>query len=229
MCLQEFQRGNRQFLNVLEREEENLLYARGLALTNAWWSPLIETMQGLRVLYDHFGRHALWSGLVREIVPVFEDPQSGSPLPGRESGWALLMSYRVDMARAERKWEEAERLQQFLVRWRARTTADRRDASARLARARDLEHLGDTLRLQGNPTCINAYEEAMQIFATVDASAGVSCAFNLGHAFMDIAVIHHLDKAEHWYSRALDLAPPRDQFGRSLCYAALANVAFMHG
>src|SRR5271157_266310 len=229
MGLQEFQKGNRWFLAILAREEENLLYARGLALANEWWSPLIETMQGLRVLYDNSGQQARWSGLVREIVPVLEDPESGGPVPGRESSWALLLSYRVDIDRSERQWNEAARLQTVLFKWRSRTSANRRDAAALLSRARDLEHLGDTQRWRHDPTCVKTYEQALQTFAAVDHSAGVSCAFNLGHAFMDIAVIHSLDQAEYWYSKAQELVPAGDLFGRSLCFAALAHVAFMRG
>jgi tetratricopeptide (TPR) repeat protein len=107
--------GNLGVIALLYAEEANLLHARQLARQNGWWKPVISTMQGLVILYDHTGRRAEWKGLVDEIVPDFVEPATDGPRPGREDQWNFVTDYRVKLARVLRDWAEAERLQRVCV------------------------------------------------------------------------------------------------------------------
>jgi len=52
---------------------------------------------------------------VEEIVPIFVDPATDGPLPGREEQYNFVMSYRVLLLHEELKWAEAARLQAITV------------------------------------------------------------------------------------------------------------------
>ncbi len=107
--------GHREVIAVLVAEEANLLHARRLARQNAWWRPVISSMQGIRNLYDHTGRMAEFKRLVDELVPDFVDPAGDGPLAGREDDWNIVTSYRVRLALQMRDWATAERLQRLQV------------------------------------------------------------------------------------------------------------------
>ncbi|MFP5286467.1 MAG: CHAT domain-containing protein [Thermoanaerobaculia bacterium] len=124
----QYHAGNRDVLGGLRVEEANLLHTRRLARAHGWWHGVLSAMQGLGRLYHHTGRRAEWKRLVEEIVPDFVDPESDGPLPGREEDWSLVTEYRVGLAREERQWAEAERLQTVHVDW------DRERAAPALAR-----------------------------------------------------------------------------------------------
>jgi tetratricopeptide (TPR) repeat protein len=115
--MRQYDFGNCDVIESLAAEEANLLHAHQLAHRHGWWNPVIGTMQGLRVLYDHTGRRAEWARLVAEIVPAFVDPQTDGPLPGLEEHWGVVTEYRVRLAREIRNWPEAERLQRVCVEW----------------------------------------------------------------------------------------------------------------
>ncbi len=111
----QYNNGNRDVLAAVSYEEANLLHARRLARQHGWWNRIIDTMQGLRNLYDQTGRRAEWARLVEEIVPDFMDPASDGPRPGLEEEWGLVAQYRVRLAQEQHQWAEAERLQRLLV------------------------------------------------------------------------------------------------------------------
>ena len=92
------------FALLLEYEKDGFSYCQGVANIN-------QVMQGLRALYEETGRRAAWRRLVEAVVPDFVDSATDGPLPGREDNWTLVTQYRLDLAREERKWPEAERLQ----------------------------------------------------------------------------------------------------------------------
>jgi CHAT domain len=68
--------GNRQVLDALMAEEDNLLVAWRLARQYGWWFRVISTMQGLRDLYTETGRGPAWRRLVESVTPDFVDPQT---------------------------------------------------------------------------------------------------------------------------------------------------------
>ena len=229
--------GNRDVIGVLRAEEANLLQARRLARVHGWWDPVISAMQGLHQLYNHTGRRAEWRRLVEEIVPDFVDPETEGPLPGREDDWSLVTGYRVRLAREERKWDEAERLQRVGVDWtrqRAapvlelpRATLDSSQRNTVRTLAVSLEGLGTIRRELGREDCVAAYEEALALSESIEDQAEAAiCAFNLGHAYKDISALRDLRQAEHWYRRSLELRDKRDRLYRGTSLGQLGSVAF---
>ncbi|MDI6770223.1 MAG: tetratricopeptide repeat protein [Anaerolineales bacterium] len=241
--------GNREVIAALRAEEPNLLHARALALRLArelaaqgdtrqhgWWMALMETMQGLQVLYDHTGRRAEWKRLVEEIVPDFVGADD-LPLPGREEQWSLVTEYRVLLAQEARDWNAAERLQRVCVDW------DRHNAAALLARppktltggekntlrslAVSIEQLGHIQREQGKPECADTYKVCIPLYQRIgDQPAEAVAAFNLGHAYKDLPALRDLDEAEGWYRRSLELRAAGDRKGKGGCLAQLGLVAY---
>lgn len=226
--------GNREVIAPLRAEEANLLHARSLARQHGWWERVISTMQGLHILYNHAGRRAEWQRLVDEIAPDFVGPDD-LPLPGREGVWSLVTQYRVLLAREERDWAEAERLQLVCVEW------DRRKAAPLLARplevlsagekntlqnlAASLGQLGSLLRDQQKPECIQTITEQYEVSSKIGDKAGAAiAAFNLGHAYKNLPALRDLDEAERWYRRSLGLFSENDQQGKAKCYSQLGLV-----
>ena len=231
-----YQGGRREVLAAVMAEEDNLLAAWRLARAHGWWNRVISAMQGLRTLYGATGRRAAWRRLVDDVVPDFIDPANDGPLAGREDYWGLVTEYRVRLAREERNWVEAERLQQVHVDWdrqRAQpaqaAAPDRRDTTQRHA----IRSLGTSLQLlahiqreQGSPTCAATYREALDLAnASGDTVGQAIYAFNLGHVYREIADLHNLDEAERWYRKSLDLQAPDDRLGRGQCVGQLGMVA----
>jgi len=234
--LMQYMEGNRDVIAVVRAEEANLLHARRLARTHAWWGRVISTMQGLRALYEHSGYQSEWAALVSEIVPDFVDPTTDGPLPGREEQWGLVAEYRVRLAMDALRWAEAERLQ------RLRVECERKHASAALAVALDaldkaarnpirtlaasLEQLGTIQREQANSDCLGAYREAIDLCQRIGDRAGEAVvALNLGRAYEDISALRDVDQAEQWYRRSLELLRKRDRLGRAKCFNQLGLVA----
>jgi tetratricopeptide (TPR) repeat protein len=232
----EYGAGNRGVIAPLRAEEANLLHARRLARAHGWWDRVISAMQGLRTLYDHTGRRAEWKRLVEEIVPDYVDLASEGPIPGREEEWGLVMEYRVRLARQERQWAEADRLLEL------RVTRDRQRAAPSLVRpvkeleaaewnairtlVASLHELGEIRRELGRADCVPVYEEALELAQRIGERAGAAtCAFNLGHAFEEIASLRDLGKVESWYQKSLALSSEGDRQGRGKCFGELGNVA----
>ncbi len=233
----QYEGGNREVIGALRAEEGNLLHARRLARQHGWWDALIRTMQGLRQLYVHTGRRGEWARLVREITPEFVEAATEGPLPGREAQWSLVTEYRVGLAREQREWGTAERLQRVCVAW------DRQAAAAALGEAAagldgagrnairtlaaSLHELGQIQREQNKAACVAAYEEAADLLQRIgDGAAEAIAAFNLGHAYMQLPALRDLDAAERWYRRSLELRAGGDRVGRGKCLITLGNVAY---
>lgn len=193
-------------------------------------------MQGLRQLYGHTGRRSEWKQLVEEIVPYFVHTENDALLPGQENQWSLVTNYRMRLALEERQWGEAERLQNALVdwgRWRATPAlarpAEKLDIGERHAiqtLALFLHDLGQIRRELGRAECVAAYKEALKLDEQIGERIAASiCAFNLGHAYKDLAALRDLNQAERWYQKSLDLHDEYDRLGRGKCVMQLGIVA----
>ena len=228
--------GNRNVIAQLAAEEANLLYARRLAREHGWWNDVIGTMQGLAELYDHTGRRAEWARLIEEIVPDFVDPATDGPLPDREDLWGIVTGYRVRLASGRRHWAEAERLQRRRMdrqRERAATALalplDKLDGASRnsiRSLAACLHQLGEVQREQGQPQCVKAYRESLDLSERIGEQSGAAiCALALGNAYEALPELSNLDEAERWYRRSLDLRTETDRLGRSKSHGGLGIVA----
>ena len=233
----EYEGGNRDVIAALTAEEVNLLHAHQLARRHGWWPRVIDTMQGLRQLYDHTGRRAEWARLVEEIVPDFVDPATDGALPGREEQWSLVTEYRVRLAMEARQWAEAEHLQRVSVNWaRQRATPalaappealDSAQRNAIQTLGASLHTLGQIQQEQGSPNCVESLQEALSLVERIaDQPHAAVAAFNLGHAYLTLPAIRDLAQAERWYRRDLELEDPRDHLGRSKTLGQLGMVAY---
>ncbi len=228
--------GNRSILDALQAEETNLLHVRRVALTNGWWELAVSAMQGLDQIYHHTGRRAEWKRLAEEIVSHFFYSENDGPFPVREEIWSLVTEYRVRLAREERQWTEAERVQIVRVAWsRQRAAAalvrpleelegEERDAIRSLAVS--LHELGQIHREIGRAECVQVYEEALELCEQIGNRPGAStCAMNLGHAFKNLPALRDLDQAERWYRKSFELDDESDGLGRGRCVVQLGIVA----
>jgi tetratricopeptide (TPR) repeat protein len=231
-----YNEGRAEVVGLLRVEEANLLHARALARVAGRWPDVIGCMQGLRSLYEHTGRGAEWARLVDELVPDLVDPDTGGPRPGLAEQWRLLTGYRVRITRAGRNRIAALHLQQTIVDHARReaaaaldTVPDRRTGADRnhiRSLAIGEEALGHILREQEDPGCVTHYERAADLSRAIgDRREEAVVAFNLGHAYLTIPSLRDLDRAEHWYRRALDLTGEQDRVVRSGTTAQLGLVA----
>ncbi len=233
---EQYENGNRDVIVVLRPEEANLLRAHRLALVHGWGGQQIKAMQGLQHLYTHSGRRADWRRLVEGIVPEFVDPETERSLPGREDQWSLVTEYRVHLAREERKWDEAERLQQVRVDWNRQRAAPVLKLP-RLSLDRSQRHTVRTLaaslglvgliRLElGRADCVAAYEESLNLNESIGDRAGAaSCAFNLGRAYVATTTLRDIRQAECWYHRSLELTDEHDRMQRGRIQGQLGLLA----
>ncbi len=233
----QYEGGNRDVIGALRAEEANLLQARRLARVHGWWRRVISAMQGLQTLYGYTGRRAEWKRLVDEIVPDFVEPGTDGPRAGREEEWGFTNDYRVRLAQEERSWGEAERLQQAVVEWHRRRAApllarkheslDDNQRNTVRSLAVSLELLGFIRREMGDADSVASYEESLEVSESIgDREGAAVCAFNLGHAYNELAAVRDLAQAEHWYRRSLELTEERDRMGRGKCLGQLGSVAF---
>lgn len=232
----QYEGGNNDAIYILQAEEANLLRARQLARQYSWWSRLIDTMQGLRKLYDHNGRRGEWARLVQEIEPDFIDPTTNGLIRGKEQQWNFVTHYRVELAKWSRKWQEAEYLQELCVKWDRQHAAlalqlepeklndSQSDAIYHLASS--LHELGSIQRELGQPDCVLTYKEAMKLAEELnDQTHAAICAFNLGNAYKNIIAIRDLNKAEEWYQYSLKLRKQSDKYGRAQSVGQLGALA----
>jgi tetratricopeptide (TPR) repeat protein len=194
-------------------------------------------MQGLRALYSHTGRKAEWARLVEEVVPLFVDPVTDGPLPGREAEWSVVTQFRVYVATDGRQWEKAEGLQRAQIVWQRERvdpvlvergedlSPPERNAVRRLAVS--LNHLALVLREQGNAQCKAAYDEAIDLYRRIDDKSGQAIAtYNLGVAYKNLPQLRDLERAEQEFLRSLELRDETDNLGRSKCLVGLGNIAY---
>ncbi|MCP4696070.1 MAG: hypothetical protein GY862_04370, partial [Gammaproteobacteria bacterium] len=232
--------GNRGVIANLQAEETNLLAARQRARRQGWWGAVISTMQGLRTLYDHQGRRGEWAERVAEILPDFINPADDGPLPGREEDWSLVTEYRVRLTQENRDYPAAERLQKHHVDWNRQRAAaflsdplaDGPGHNAVRTLAVSLEQLGHIQRESTQPACVEAYQEALDLYERIEAQAETAvCAFNLGHVYYGVSghgipALRDLAQARHWYQHSLDLRGENDRQGQARCLAQLGAVAY---
>jgi tetratricopeptide (TPR) repeat protein len=231
-----FGAGKSDVITTMADEEANLLQAWRLACSNGWWSGVTSAMQGLRNLYDQTGQRSAWQQLVAMVTPDFCDAQGDGPLPGREEDWALVIEYRIQIAREEHDLALAERLQQADVTWsRQRTAALTAKPAAEFNRtefdqvhnlAVSIERSGHIQRERGEVNCVESYQESLRLYEYIgDQDGAANCAFNLGTTYKDIAAIRDLDQAELWYQRSLALHAEGDRLGRGRSVGQLGSVA----
>jgi tetratricopeptide (TPR) repeat protein len=232
----EYDQGNTGLISNLTVEEYNLLHVRQLARAHGWWGEAISAMRSLGMLYNQTGRTAEWKKLVDEIVPDFVDPNTGMALPGRGELWGFVIFDCVLLAKQARQWAEAERLVNLLIdstRQRAALALATPPEELDREKRNDLHSLGSVLhelgeiqRQVGDPQCVAAYEEALEIAEKINSAHHIAvCAFNLGHAYRAIPAIRDLARAESLYRRSLELCGERDRLGRGKCYYQLGHVA----
>jgi tetratricopeptide (TPR) repeat protein len=233
----EYQAGRHQAIEALAVEEANLLHARRLARHHQRWHDATGAMQGLRALYEHLGRHGEWARLVEELTTDLVDPATDQPLPGRHDLWSIFTSYRVGLARQNRDWTTAHRLQTARVAWDRDRAADTLaiEPAALSDRQRhrihtladSLHELGQILRELRDSQCITHYHEATDLYRKIGArKEEATAAFNLGSAYLRIPSIRDLDQAERWYGRDLELMDEDDQLGYARTTGQLGTIAY---
>jgi tetratricopeptide (TPR) repeat protein len=75
--------------------------------------------------------------------------------------------------------------------------------------------------------CLEGYREAFYLEEQIpDTQAAALCAFNLGHAYKDLAEIRDLALAERWYGRSFELHAREDRTGRAGCFVQLSMVEY---
>ena len=233
----QYQKGHREFIDLLVLEEANLLHAQNLARKHGWADAVMDTMKGLGTLYQHTGRNPELLRLINEIVPEFVDDATGTPLPGKEDYWTIIVQYQVRLLRQALQWTEAERLQQACVDWDYERTArarakpiaelsrtEREGIKNLIASIQDLAHI---LREQYKHECVGLYEDSLRLCQRFgDTSGEALAAFNIGHAYSMIPSLNDLEKAERWYQRSLELRGEKDFLGQARCLSQLGIVAY---
>lgn len=190
---------------------------------------------GLRGATDLDGGFQAVLGLVAGAADLYVQADGG-PRREREEAWSVLTQYLVGLARAERDWAAAERLQQAQVAVTRRLAADALVIPApqctlvQRNRIRTLSvsahDLGEILRERGDPGCVEHYQEAMDLAAGIGDNIGESiAAFNLGTVYKDIPALRDLDQAEHWYQHCLDLVGDKAPIRRARSLNQLGTVA----
>jgi tetratricopeptide (TPR) repeat protein len=233
----QYYEGRREVLTVIAAEEDNLLAAWRLARAHGWWNELTSAMQGLNILYDATGRRAAWRRLVDDVVPDFVDPATGGPLAGRQEQWTFVINYRVLLAKDERNWAEAERLQRMCVDWCRQhaqpalaVNPDGRDAIQRniiRSLAMSLHELAEIQSEQGSSSSAATYKEALDVARAIsDPAAQSFVALGLGNAFLNIDSLRNLDEAERWYRQSLAVAAAGDELTRGRILGQLGRVAY---
>lgn len=228
--------GNADARPGLAAEEDNLLAAWTLASEAGDWAGATDCMQGLREIYEFDGRRDAWRALVAPLRQALLDPHPDAPPPGLEQAWSAAMDYDARIATDDRNWDRAAAILQRRIDWRRTTTAAARaktdaertaaERNALRSLSSSLQQLGHVLSETGSPDCVRALEEAIDLAASIGVRRGEAiCAFNLGHAFLNVATIRNLDTAERWYRTSLSLLADDDRSGRGRCLGQLGGVA----
>ena len=150
----------------------------------------------------------------------------------------MVNDYRVQLARhQQRDYATAERLQRARVAWdRERAATALATPSAELdgdqhAQLRTLAvgvlELGQILREQQQPACVQAYTEALQLTRRIGNRPNEAiAAYNLGRAYAEVPGLRNLDEAERWFQESLDLHDETDRLGRARCVGQLGSVHY---
>ncbi len=233
----QYQQGHAEVTGVLGLEEANLLAARRHVLAHGWHKLITGPMQGLYTLYEHTGRTVELQRLVSELTPVYTDPATGGPRPGLEDQWAILTGYDIHIAYKARDWSAARGLQDAMITWRRERAAGALGLSpAQLnGQQRDRIHnlavgllgLGEILREQADPACVQPYQEATRLLQRIGArhEEGRTAA-KLGRAYEQIPSLRDLGKAEYWYKWASELLGEHDALGQARIKGDLGDIAY---
>ncbi|MER7456627.1 CHAT domain-containing protein [Micromonospora sp. NPDC126480] len=220
------QNGVRGAVPTLRADESNLLAARELAMTHGWWDLVMWCMRGLNVLLTHDGRRAEWSRLVAELVPGLVDPATGGALGDWPEQWSVLTDYRVKIAGDAGQLREAVELQKLQLAYRAEPIgallAARPPDHAELTDEQQtavhnfavtLQTMGDLLRFERLPDCVEYYDRATDLFRWLGQQREEAMiAMRLGHAYAQLEPIRNPEVAERHYRRALTLTTAADPF-----------------
>jgi tetratricopeptide (TPR) repeat protein len=220
---------------VLAIEEGNLRHALALARGAGLWAAAVGCLQGLSFLYARTGRDGEWALLVTAVTPDFTDPGTGGPLPGRDEQWSIVTSYRMQVALKVRDWPAATAPQAALIAWArdqaAVALATPADSLTPVQRvqisnlAASLNQLGNILRSQEDPGCLQYFQEALALDQRIGDRAGeADDSGALGNAYLDVPGLRDLDQAERWFDRSLSLRA-NDQAGRAKNLNSLGTVA----
>jgi tetratricopeptide (TPR) repeat protein len=214
-CGRHFTGGDSREASILNLEEGNLLHALQLAKANEWHELMVILMRGLHSLYDYRGQGEQWMKLVDETLPLFADLKTGMAKPGLEEGWRNLMGWRASSLRELRHFDEAGRIFEQLLKSSRLATAAYVDAdrewtdeerSVIYDLGQDLFSYGTLQWESRDPSCIASLTEAFRLFEKSGNQKNLeSCAFHLGHAYMDIETIRDFSKAEDWYRKSIEL------------------------
>jgi tetratricopeptide (TPR) repeat protein len=234
----QYDSGNRKVLQALKAGEDNLLAAWCLARQHGWWARVISVMTGLGTLFTESGRGFAWRRLVEAVLPDLVDPQTDLPLPGREDEWGDITEYRVRLARQDRNFVEAARLQRLSI--------DRDRESARVALETEpdqrtdlhlqtirflmssLHELGQIQREDNDPACADSYREAFNMAEALGHEAAQAVfAYNLGNAYIDVTAMRDLDSARSWLETSLGLRAPGDDLGRGKSKTSLGTLSLV--
>ena len=221
-------------ITLLDREEGNLRHALTIAQAGQQWTDALLCLQGLRTLYTHTGRDAEWARLVVQATTDFTDPATDGPLPGREEEWTYVTSYRVRLAREDRDWATATRLQNARVAWdekRAEAalrhdelTDEDRDNLRNLGVS--YEYLGKILKDQKSPDSLDHFQHALDLYKRIGGKIeAANIALDIGDVYLDTPGRRDLDQAQEWTQRSLDSRSPDDRAGQAACLSQLGDVA----
>jgi tetratricopeptide (TPR) repeat protein len=235
--LREHETGRADMVPALAAEEGNLHHALTLALDAGHWDNATDCLQGLELLYARTGRDGEWARLLAQVTPVFVDPATDGPLPGREDQWDIITGDRVRLAMAARDWPIATRLQNLRIAWNREQAAAvlAAPASALTPAQRNqirnldisLQYLGHILHSQQDPGCLPHYQEALTLAQRIRDTAGEAMlATSMGNAYLDVPGLRDLDQARHWHQHSLDLKPEHNRVGRAKSLGSLARVAY---
>ena len=202
---------------------------------NGWTGAAINTMQGLRILYDHTHRPVEWARLVDEISPRFVDPASGSPVAGNDDQWSMIVEYRMRIAIDQGDISSAERYQRHHLNWirqrSASALAAPRESLDDAGRNRirtlclSIERLGWIQSAKGDGECLRSLAEALTLCRrNRDRPTTAVVVSHIGNAYREVHSIRNYDKAEKWLHRSVGLCPAGVHMGRA---AALADIGFL--
>jgi len=214
-------KGQRALLDLMDREEGNLLAAWQMALRNKWWDCVVRSMQGLRNLYIDTPRGDAWPKLVENALPHFIDQETDLPLPGRDKQWGMVTDYRISLAEEKEDREEAKRLLKLCCEWNKRrageeeATAEKPYFNHNLIVA--MQKLGRMLCEDRDNACVECLGEAFDLARCTENRAIEEIvtleriiASNLGDAFKDIDGIRDLVQAKRWYEHSRKITNETD-------------------
>ncbi len=126
-----------------------------------------------------------------------------------------MTQYRVQLARENRQWAEAEQLQRLQVeetRQQATPFLDNPSVDEERNVIRTLSVSLHELGEIEQTDCVKAYEESLILNEQIDDQVGAAtCALNLGNDYKNLSTIRNLEQAAHWYQWALELTSENDR------------------